>query len=78
MGEVNELQKLAEGLLELSSHTDSVRLGKIKLNEVTREAKKILDPMAALRKIDIVSSPPFVKTIFWEMESSKLYRRHFK
>ena len=58
LGEVNELQKLAEGLLELSGHNGSLKLEKIKLNEVVHEAKKILEPMAASRQIDIVTTLP--------------------
>ncbi len=70
LGEVNDLQKLAEGLLELSGSSRSVKLEKLILNRVVHESIKVLEPLAISRKIEIVSKIPKV-TIMGESETLK-------
>lgn len=58
LGEVNDLQKLAEGLLELSGQAALLKQEKLKLNQVVHEAVKMLEPLAHSRKIEIVITVP--------------------
>jgi len=53
LGEVNDLQRLAEGLLELSGHAKSLKLEKLQLGNVILESIAVLAPLAHLRKIQI-------------------------
>jgi signal transduction histidine kinase len=70
LSEVNDLQKLAEGLLELSGHDGSLKFEKLKINQVVHESIKVLEPLAKSRKIEIVSTVPKV-TIMGESETLK-------
>lgn len=68
--EVNGLQKLAEGLLELSSKHNELKMAPIKLQQTVNEAIKIIDPLAQLRSITIISTLVKVR-IMGESESLK-------
>lgn len=70
LGEVNDLQKLAEGLLELSTHVGSLKQDKVKLNTVVHEAIKILEPLALSKKIEIITTLPKI-AIMGESETLK-------
>lgn len=56
LGEVNNLQKLAEGLLELSASETINRSERVILNQIVSEAVKMLEPLTNSRKIQIVTT----------------------
>lgn len=56
LGEVNDLQKLAEGLLELSGNHGFDKQKKVQLHHVVHEAIRMLEPLTNSRKIEIVPS----------------------
>ncbi len=53
LGQVNRLQKLAEGLLELSHQEVKTELRAASLNKVVESALKIIEPIARDKKIQI-------------------------
>lgn len=70
LDEVNDLQKLAEGLLELSGNTGYDKHEKVKLNQIVHESIKMLEPLTNSRKIEIVTTLPKV-VIIGESETLK-------
>ena len=70
LDEVNDLQKLAEGLLELSGNAGSDKHEKVQLNQIVHESIKMLEPLISSRKIGIVTALPKV-VIIGESETLK-------
>ncbi len=71
LGEVNDLQRLAEGLLELSGHAKSLKREKLQLSIVIMEAIVALEPLAHLHKIQISTR---IDDVFIMGESETLKR----
>jgi two-component system sensor histidine kinase CiaH len=68
LAEVNDLQKLTEGLLELSGSNHSHTMKKVRLDEIVRQSIKTIEPLASARNIAISTALSRI-TIMAESES---------